>query len=122
MVSKDQTIGGAIFAVCVIIGVSYTVGLFYLGGDPFKWELSFTLIAIPVFIAFIAIMGIGAWIGWTMATTPPPKPIEEITGEVEEKKEEKAEVEEKPQAPTEEATTEITETEEEKKKPERKKK
>jgi len=24
---------------------------------------------------------IGAWIGWTMATTPPPKPIEEITTE-----------------------------------------
>jgi len=26
-------------------------------------------------------MGIGAWIGWTMATTPPPKPIEEIEQE-----------------------------------------
>jgi predicted DNA-binding transcriptional regulator len=37
-------------------------------------------------------MGIGAWIGWTMATTPPPKPIEEITSEIEketEKPEEK---------------------------------
>jgi predicted DNA-binding transcriptional regulator len=32
-----------------------------------------------MFLAFIAIMGIGAWIGWTMATTQPPKPIEEIT-------------------------------------------
>jgi len=31
-----------------------------------------------VFIAFTAILAIGAWIGWTMATTPPPKPIEEI--------------------------------------------
>jgi cytoskeletal protein RodZ len=113
MVSKDQTIGGIIFAVCVIIGILYTVGLFYLGGSPFDWSISFALIAIPVFIAFIAIMGIGAWIGWTMATTPPPKPIEELTSEVEEKAEEKVE------APTEETTTE---TEEEKKKPERKKK
>jgi hypothetical protein len=43
-----------------------------------------------VFIAFVAIMGIGAWIGWTMATTPPPKPIEEITSEMEEKKPEEA--------------------------------
>jgi len=34
-------------------------------------------------------MFIGAWIGWTMATTPPPKPIEEITAEVEEAAEEK---------------------------------
>jgi len=107
MVSKDQSIGGVILIVCVVIGILYTVGLFYIGGDPFKWELRFSLIALPVFIAFIAIMGIGAWIGWTMATTPPPKPIEEITSEIEEEKEEEK-VEEKP---TEEAAPE---TEEEK--------
>ena len=93
MVSKDQAIGGVIFAVCVIIGVLYTLGLFYFG-NPFGWELSFTLVAIPVFIAFIAVMAIGAWIGWTMATTPPPKPIEEITSELEEKKEEAPETKE----------------------------
>jgi len=109
MVGKDQTIGGIIFAVCLIIGVLYTVGLFYFGGNPFDWSVPFWLVAIPVFLAFIAIMAIGAWIGWTMATTPPPKPIEEITSEIEEKVEEK---------PAEEA---VTETEEEKK-PERKKK
>jgi cytoskeletal protein RodZ len=109
MVSKDQTIGGAIFVICVIIGVLYTVGLFFWpGGNPLDWNLPFWLIAIPVFLAFIAVMAIGAWIGWTMATTPPPKPIEEITSEVEEKVAEK---------PTEEA---ITEAEEEK--PERKRK
>ena len=45
-------------------------------------------VLILVSIAFIAILAIGAWIGWTMATTPPPKPIEEITTEIEEKKEE----------------------------------
>jgi predicted DNA-binding transcriptional regulator len=28
-------------------------------------------------------MAIGAWIGYTMLTTPPPKPIEEITAETE---------------------------------------
>jgi predicted DNA-binding transcriptional regulator len=89
MVSKDQALGGVICAVCVIVGVLYTIGLFYYGGwkQP-AWPIQFWLIAIPVFIAFIAIMGIGAWIGWTMATTPPPKPIEEITSEMEEKKEE----------------------------------
>jgi cytoskeletal protein RodZ len=111
MVSKDQTFGGIIFAICLLIGVLYTVGLFYFG-EPFAgagWALEFWLIAIPVFLVFIAIMAIGAWIGWTMATTPPPKPIEEITSETEEKVEEK---------PTEEAVTEA----EEEKKPERKKK
>jgi len=41
--------------------------------------------AVTVFMAFIAIMGIGMWIGWTMAATLPPKPIEEITSEIEEK-------------------------------------
>jgi hypothetical protein len=112
MVSKDQTIGGIIFVVCLLVGILYTVGLFYFGNPLGGWAIEFWLIAIPVFLAFIAIMGIGAWIGWTMATTPPPKPIEEITSEVEEKKEEKAE---------EKAVEETTETEEEKK-PERKKK
>jgi len=49
-------------------------------------------------IALIAILGIGAWIGWTMATTPPPKPIEEIEAE-EKKEEEKAEEEKKEEKP-----------------------
>ena len=64
--------------------------------NPGTWQIAFTLVAIPVFIAFIAILGIGAWIGWTMATTPPPKPIEEITSEME--TEQKTTVEEKPMA------------------------
>jgi len=115
MVSKDQSIGGLIFAVCVIVGILYTIGLFYYGymQDTSRWTIDFALVAIPVFLAFIAIMGIGAWIGWTMATTPPPKPIEEITSEMEEKKAE----EPKPEP----APPETTETTEEKK-PERKKK
>jgi type VI protein secretion system component VasK len=114
MVGKDQAIGGIIFTVCLIIGILYTVGLFYFGtplnaAGQLRWGIEFWLIAIPVFLAFIAIMAIGAWIGWTMATTPPPKPIEEITSEIEEKAEEK---------PAEEAATEAKEE----KKPERKKK
>ena len=51
--------------------------------------VQFWLVAIPVLIAFVAVLAIGAWIGWTMATTPPPKPIEEF--EVEEKPEEEKE-------------------------------
>jgi len=124
MVSKDQAIGGLICVACVVVAILYTAGLFYFGG-PFgspAWTIQFWLVALPVFIAFIAIMLIGAWIGWTMATTPPPKPIEEITTEVEEKKEEVKVEEPKP----EEAATETTETEpaepesKEEKKPERK--
>lgn len=88
--SKDQAIGGIILVVCVLVAVVYTVALFApswvsglfnmnIADDAFRlW-----VVAIPVFIAFVAIMFIGAWIGWTMATTPPPKPIEEITAEME---------------------------------------
>jgi formate hydrogenlyase subunit 3/multisubunit Na+/H+ antiporter MnhD subunit len=108
MVSKDQGIGGAILVVCVVVAVGYLVTLFYptwlstigliANTADAKQNAQFWTIAIPVFIAFVAILFIGAWIGWTMATTPPPKPIEEITTEIEEKKEEsKAETE--PEAP-----------------------
>jgi uncharacterized membrane protein len=85
--SRDQAIGGTIFGVCLIVGILYTIGLFYFGDPLESWSVAFWLIAIPVFLAFIAIMAIGAWIGWTMATTPPPKPIEEIKEETPEKKE-----------------------------------
>jgi predicted DNA-binding transcriptional regulator len=89
--SKDQAIGGAIFAVCIIVAIIYLVALFgyeqliqpWLNVGSFE-AVRYWLIAVPVLVAFIAILFIGAWIGWTMATTPPPKPIEEITTEVEE--------------------------------------
>ena len=85
--SKDQAIGAAILTVCIIVAVGYLVTLFYpqwlvtiglLGSTD---NVQFWVIAIPVFVVFIAILIIGAWIGYTMATTPPPKPIEEITTE-----------------------------------------
>ena len=109
MVSKDQAIGGVIFIVCAVIAIGYIVTLFFTKEvvDLLKPYLNLSvdwvrywLVAIPVFIAFIAVLCIGAWIGWTMATTPPPKPIEEIEAEekaVEKPPEEK--VEEKPLPP-----------------------
>jgi predicted DNA-binding transcriptional regulator len=116
MVSKDQAIGGAILLVCVLIAVFYIVTLFYpnwltylgVSKEAVAWQgsVQYWLVAIPVFVAFVAIMFIGAWIGWTMATTPPPKPIEEITSEMEEKKEEPKVETPEPAAPAEPATTE----------------
>lgn len=123
MVSKDQAIGGVIFVICAVVAVFYVVTLFYpkwlsdigISVDT-TWmsQIQFWIIGVPVFIAFVAVMGIGAWIGWTMATTPPPKPIEEITTEIEEKKEEAPAVQHEEPKPAEEP--------EEEKKPERKKK
>jgi len=96
--SKDQAIGGAILAVCVIVAVAYAVLVIFpadvsrILGMTVDANTGTTVrlyaVLVPVFIAFVAILLIGAWIGWTMATTPPPKPIEEITTEMEEKKEE----------------------------------
>jgi hypothetical protein len=92
--SKDQAIGGAIFVVCLLVAIGYIVTLFLpslfvdvvgaIGLTTTISDVQFWIVALPVFVAFVAIMFIGAWIGWTMATTPPPKPIEEITTEVEE--------------------------------------
>ena len=98
IMSRDQTIGGAILVVCLIVAIIYSVVLLFPGWtvdllnlDMAGDTLRLYAVAIPVFIALIAILFIGAWIGWTMATTPPPKPIEEITSGMEEKAEEPAE-------------------------------
>ncbi|MGD0643546.1 MAG: transcriptional regulator [Candidatus Bathyarchaeia archaeon] len=104
MVSKDQAIGGAILIVCVIVAIVYAVlaifpgwfsGILNAAGDTIRLDMVLVLVS----IAFIAILAIGAWIGWTMATTPPPKPIEEITTEIEEKKEEEKKEEPKAEEP-----------------------
>jgi len=82
MVSKDQAIGWIILIVCIIIIVGYPTALGLCIGDLAS-NTAFLLVAIPVTLAIILIFAIGAWIGWTMATTPPPKPIEEIEAEIE---------------------------------------
>jgi len=97
--SRDQAIGVIIFIVCILVALVYLVAIAFpgiviklLAVKMAPFAVRFWLIAIPVVAAFILILGIGAWIGWTMATTPPPKPIEY---ELEEEEEEKKEAEEK---------------------------
>jgi predicted DNA-binding transcriptional regulator len=88
MVSKDQAIGWVIFLVCVVVIIGYVVTLFgyeqiiqpYLDLGSVA-DVRFWLVAVPVLIAFVAVLAIGAWIGWTMGTTPPPRPIEEMESE-----------------------------------------
>jgi hypothetical protein len=88
MVSKDQAIGWVIFLVCAIVAIAYTVGVIWpkevkdiLGLSMASETFRLYLVAVPVLIAFVAVLAIGAWIGWTMGTTPPPRPIEEIESE-----------------------------------------
>jgi predicted DNA-binding transcriptional regulator len=89
--NKDQVIGAAILVLCLLIGVFYVVTLLYpqwlntFGMQVAQSNVQFWVIAVPVLIAFVAILAIGGWIGWTMATTPPPKPIEELQTETDQK-------------------------------------
>jgi predicted DNA-binding transcriptional regulator len=88
--SKDQALGALILVICALLAIAFIGLLFFY--DPYiksfinigaAADVRFWLIAAPVAAAFVAIMAIGAWIGYTMATSPSPKPIEEITTKIE---------------------------------------
>jgi len=81
-VSRDQTYGGLIFAVALIVAILYVIVFFapYLG-FPESW--SWWAVAIPMFLLVIAALVVCMWIGWTMLTTPPPIPIESEVSEPE---------------------------------------
>lgn len=85
---KDQAIGAVIFVVSVLVAIAFVGLLFFY--DPYitsfinigaTADVRYWLIATPVSVTFVVLMAVGSWIGWTMATTPPPKPFEEITEE-----------------------------------------
>lgn len=89
--NKDQLIGAAILLLCLLVAVFYLATLAYpdwlstIGIQSTATAIQFWIIAVPVTIAFVGILAIGAWIGWTMATTSPPKPIEDIETKLESK-------------------------------------
>ena len=68
--TKDQSYGGLILVVSVLV-----VAL-YLSAFIFRPDWTLYLIGIPVVIAVLGILGITAWIGYTMYSTPPPAPLE----------------------------------------------
>ena len=74
--SRDQVIGALILAASVI-------GIIVYGWILFFTEWTILLLQLTGFVAVAAVLGILAWIGYTLATTPPPKPIEEIEKELE---------------------------------------
>ena len=74
--SRDQAIGTAILAGS-IGGILIYFYLVFLS----SWIL--LIMQLTAFIAVVGVLGILAWIGYTLATTPPPKPIEEIERELE---------------------------------------
>lgn len=75
--NKDQVIGTVIFIASIAIVLAYIWLTFFTPWSYFVIQLTAT-------IAIAGIFGILAWIGYTLATTPPPKPIEEIEKELDE--------------------------------------
>ncbi|MFB0543627.1 MAG: transcriptional regulator [Candidatus Bathyarchaeia archaeon] len=76
--------GAGILLGSLLGGVLYFYLLFL---SP--WEL-FTL-QLTAFLAVAAVFVILAWIGYTLATTPPPMPIEDFTESLEEEPEKEEE-------------------------------
>ncbi|MCS7367822.1 MAG: transcriptional regulator [archaeon YNP-WB-062] len=74
--SRDQVIGALLMILSVAVIIVY-------GWIVFFTEWSLLLLQIIGFIAVLGVFGILAWIGYTLATTPPPKPIEEMEKELE---------------------------------------
>ena len=74
----DDRVIGALILVGSILGILAYFWLVFLS----PWML--LTMQLTVFIAVAAVLVILAWIGYTLATTPPPKPIEEIEKELEE--------------------------------------
>ncbi len=87
---KDQIVGVGLIIVSIIVIVIYALLMFgpYIPipsiNSIFNMGVSMAALQVTAFIAIAVIFGILAWVGYTLATTPPPKPIEEIEKEIEE--------------------------------------
>jgi predicted DNA-binding transcriptional regulator len=77
--NKDAAIGVGILAASVIVIAVY-LWLIFL---PPLTGVDLLVLKLTGSVAVAAVFGILAWIGYTLATTPPPKPIEEIEKEIE---------------------------------------
>ena len=69
LLANDRAIGGGIFGGSILGIVIYGVLIYY-------WTT--LVLAITAFVAVLVLLAILAWIGYTMATTPPPEPITDI--------------------------------------------
>lgn len=67
--ANDRIIGGAIFGGSIVGIILYGLLVIY------AWQIT---LRVTAFLGIALLLGILAWIGYTMATTPPPEPITEI--------------------------------------------
>ena len=103
--SRDKIYGAIIFVVALIALIYYSLAALLWAGfmkgdttvvhDPYGWVSDKTGVfyllwgfiplisaewytVIPIWLAATLILIICIWIGWTMLTTPPPVPLEEL--------------------------------------------
>lgn len=77
--NKDQSTGFLILFASIL-------GILIYGWLMFFTSWSILALQISAFVAVAAVLAILAWIGYTLATTPPPASIEEIEKELSEEK------------------------------------
>lgn len=69
--NNDRTLGGLIFLGSIVGAIAY----FWL---IFMSPWTILTIQASAFLAVSAVLLIIAWIGYTLATTPPPVPLEDL--------------------------------------------
>jgi len=74
---SDRAMGVGIITAIIVIAVLYFGPVVTnLLGSNFWWGFQ-SAVNTVVSVALLVLLGIGAWIGWTMASTPSPEAIED---------------------------------------------
>ena len=73
---RDKAVGVLLLLVSIVVVLAYAWLVFLTRYD-------ILVLKATAFVAVAAVFGILGWVGYALATTPPPKPIEEIEKEVE---------------------------------------
>jgi len=68
--ANDRVLGGGILAGSIVGAIVYGVLMYF-------WPV--ILLELTAFVAVVLLLGIPAWIGWTMASTPSPEAAPEIS-------------------------------------------
>ena len=77
VMNRDKAVGFALLVISVVVIIAYAYVMF-------ATHYAFLLLQLTGVVAIAVVFGILAWVGYALATTPPPKPIEEIEKEIEE--------------------------------------
>ena len=76
---RDQLIGVLLLLFSALIVVTYGYLVFF-----YEEAVALLILKLTGFAAVFTVFGILGWIGYTLATTPPPKTLSEIEKELEE--------------------------------------